>query len=52
MRRNFLDAVRGLLEWAKEAKHVAIDPTVGVKNPKRRKGPGFPGMDRRGCRCL
>jgi integrase len=40
--RNFLDAMRGLFRWAKEAKHVTIDPTVGVKNPKRKKGPGFP----------
>jgi integrase len=40
--RNFLDAMRGLFKWAKEAKQVAVDPTVGVKNPKRRKGPGFP----------
>ncbi|MFZ2077459.1 MAG: integrase, partial [Xanthobacteraceae bacterium] len=40
--RNFLDAMRGLFKWAKEAKHVAADPTVGVKNPKRKKGPGFP----------
>jgi len=40
--RNFLDAMRGLFKWAKEAKHVAIDPTIDVKNPKRRKGPGFP----------
>src|SRR5262245_13736903 len=34
--------MRGLFKWAKEAKHVAIDPTIDVKNPKRRKGPGFP----------
>jgi len=40
--RNFLDAMRGLFKWAKEAKHVTVDPTDGVKNPKRRKGPGFP----------
>jgi integrase len=40
--RNFLDAMRGLFKWAKEAKYVAVDPTDGVKNPKRRKGPGFP----------
>jgi integrase len=40
--RNFLDAMRGLFKWAKEAKHVTVDPTVGVRNPKRRKGPGFP----------
>jgi len=40
--RKFLDAMRGLFKWAKEAKHVAADPTDGVKNPKQRKGPGFP----------
>jgi integrase len=40
--RNFLDAMRGLFRWAKEAKHVTVDPTLGVKNPKRKKGPGFP----------
>jgi integrase len=40
--RNFLDAMRGLFRWAKEAKHVSVDPTEGVKNPKRKKGPGFP----------
>jgi integrase len=40
--RNFLDAMRGLFKWAKEAKHVTVDPTIGVRNPKRRKGPGFP----------
>jgi integrase len=34
--------MRGLFKWAKEAKHVAADPTIGVKNPKRKKGPGFP----------
>jgi integrase len=40
--RNFLDAMRGLFKWAKDSKHVTVDPTAGVKNPKRRKGPGFP----------
>jgi integrase len=40
--RKFLDAMRGLFKWAKEAKHVTADPTDGVKNPKQRKGPGFP----------
>src|SRR5262245_5784530 len=40
--RNFLDALRGLFRWAKEAKHVTADPTEGVKNPKRKKGSGFP----------
>jgi Phage integrase family len=39
--RNFLDAVRGLFRWAAEAKHVGADPTLGVKNPPRRKGAGF-----------
>jgi integrase len=39
--RNFLDAMRGLFRWAKEAQHVTTDPTEGVKNPKRKKGPGF-----------
>jgi len=40
--RNFLDAMRGLFRWAHEAKLVKVDPTVSVKNPKRKKGPGFP----------
>jgi integrase len=39
--RNFLDAMRGLFRWALEADHVQIDPTAGVKNPKRKKGEGF-----------
>jgi integrase len=39
--RNFLDAMRGLFRWALEAQHVKIDPTAGVRNPKRKKGPGF-----------
>src|SRR5439155_1343200 len=39
--RNFLDAMRGLFRWAKDAQHVRTDPTAGVKNPKRKKGPGF-----------
>jgi integrase len=40
--RNFLDAMRGLFKWAHGAGYVASDPTLGVKNPKRKKGPGFP----------
>ena len=40
--RNFLDALRGLFRWAIKAKHVRIDPTAGVRNPKRKKGAGFP----------
>ena len=39
--RNFLDAMRGLFRWALEAQHVKVDPTAGVKNPKRPKGAGF-----------
>jgi integrase len=39
--RNFLDAMRGLFRWAKSARHVKTDPTAGVENPKRKKGPGF-----------
>jgi len=40
--RNFLDCMRGLFRWAKSAKHVSVDPTDGVKNPKKKKGKGFP----------
>jgi integrase len=40
--RNFLDAMRGLFKWALQAKHVNVDPTVGVTNPPRKKGAGFP----------
>jgi integrase len=40
--RNFLDAMRGLFRWALEAQHVRVDPTVGVANPPRKKGSGFP----------
>ena len=39
--RNVLDAMRGLFGWAYEAKLVAIDPSIGVKNPPRKSGPGF-----------
>jgi integrase len=39
--RNFLDAMRGLFAWAVEAGHVRRNPTVGVKNPARKKGDGF-----------
>lgn len=40
--RHFLDAMRGLFRWAHEAEFVKTDPTAPVKNPKRKKGPGFP----------
>jgi integrase len=39
--RNFLDAMRGLFAWAKEADHIKTDPTIGVSNPPRKKGQGF-----------
>jgi integrase len=39
--RNFLDAMRGLFRWALEADHIKVDPTAGVKNPPKTKGPGF-----------
>lgn len=39
--RNFLDAMRGLFRWALEAELITVDPTAGVKNPKRPKGEGF-----------
>ena len=35
--RNFLDAMRGLFKWAVNARLVRADPTVGVKNPRRKK---------------
>lgn len=40
--RNFLDAMRGLFRWAHAAGHVKADPTATVKNPKKKKGQGFP----------
>jgi integrase len=40
--RNFLDAMRGLFEWAAEKQHVTDNPVLGVKNPPRPKGEGFP----------
>ena len=32
--KNFLDAMRGLFRWAVEAKHVASEPTEGIKAVK------------------
>jgi integrase len=40
--RNVLDALRGLYAWALEGQLVDIDPTVGVTNPPRKTGAGFP----------
>ena len=39
--RNFLDAMRGLFQWAKARGHVRSDPTADVKPPKRRRTAGF-----------
>jgi integrase len=39
--RDFLDTMRGLFRWAVEAGLVAVDPTAGVRNPKRKKSEGF-----------
>jgi integrase len=39
--RNYLDAMRGLFKWAKSAQLLPVDQTIGAKNPKRKKGPGF-----------
>lgn len=43
--RNFLDAMRGLYEWAVEAEHVPHDPTAGVKAPPRPQTDGFAAWD-------
>lgn len=40
--RHFLDTMRGLFAWAKEAKFVNADPAIGVKYPKLRTTDGFP----------
>jgi integrase len=40
--RNFLDCMRGLFRWASAAGHVPQDPTLGVKNPPKPGGEGFP----------
>ena len=38
---NFLKAMRGLFKWAMESQLVDVDPTDGVKGPKRTKNEGF-----------
>lgn len=40
--RNFLDAMRGLLEWAAKKEHIKANPTEGVEPPARPKTQGFP----------
>jgi integrase len=39
--RKFLDVMRGLFGWAKDAEHVKANPTLGIKNPTQKQGPGF-----------
>jgi len=40
--RNFLDAMRGLFRWAvKQGKHLKIDPTADVSNPRKEATEGF-----------
>lgn len=39
--KNFLEAMRGMFEWAVAADHLADDPTAGVKAPPRPKTDGF-----------
>jgi integrase len=40
--RHFIDAMRGLFAWAKEAGFRKVDPAVGVKYPRLKEGEGFP----------
>lgn len=39
--RSYLQAMRGLFRWAKEAKHVRIDPTADIPYPQQPKNDGF-----------
>jgi len=40
--RHFLETMRGLFKWAAKASMVKVDPTIGVEDPARPKGSGFP----------
>ena len=40
--RHFLDTMRGLFAWAKEAEFVTHDPAASVSYPKLKSGEGFP----------
>lgn len=40
--RHFIDAMRGLFAWAKDAQLVKINPAADVKYPPKRKHGGFP----------
>jgi integrase len=40
--RHFLETMRGLFKWAAKASLMKEDPTIGVEDPARPKGGGFP----------
>lgn len=40
--RHFLDAMRGLFDWATEVQHVRTNPAANVKYPRLKSGAGFP----------
>ena len=40
--RHFLDTMRGLFAWSKEAGFVKVDPAATVKYPTLKSGEGFP----------
>ena len=40
--RHFIDTMRGLFEWAKNAKLVKENPATPVRYPLQKKGDGFP----------
>jgi hypothetical protein len=40
--RHFLETMRGLFKWAAKVALVKVDPTIGVEDPARPKGSGFP----------
>ena len=40
--KNFISTIRGLFGWALEANLVNVDPTAGVRRPKRKRSEGFP----------
>lgn len=40
--RHFIDTMRGLFAWAKDAQFVKVNPAAGIKYPTARKSQGFP----------
>lgn len=40
--RSYLQAMRGLFNWAREARHLKTDPTAGIAYPQQPKNDGFP----------